>query len=112
MTEEIKTEEKETKKVCNCGCLEKFLVVLFASFLGALLALCLYNAAARPDFPPQTIINCPQQEFGYKKFHHFKGVPPEFKKQKFDKKGEFKGKKFRKQFDGEHVGKRPEFNKD
>lgn len=65
MSEEIKTEVKE------CKCLKVFLLNVFASFLGCLIALCIYNAATRPQFPPIPMrCPCPQMMP-----HHMKGHP-------------------------------------
>ena len=49
---EEKTDKNSFGKICKCQELSGFLLTVFASFLGALIALCLYNAAARPSFPP------------------------------------------------------------
>jgi len=92
MTDEINTEIKEEKR---CGCDKKalkiFLLNILGSFLGCLVALCLYNAAVRPQMPPCPMkAPCPiqqmhhQKDFGQHK--DFRGHKPEFKK-------DFKGNK-------------------
>ena len=62
--EEIKNEKKE------CGCekkaLVKFLLIVLASFIGALIALCLYGASIKPHppapvVPPKFEAQAPQQ---------------------------------------------------
>jgi len=71
MTEEIKQEKKEQK--CECKELKAFLLMILASFLGALVALCIYGAATRPQLPPPMINQpCPIQKF-HKNNHHFDG---------------------------------------
>lgn len=81
MTEEIKENEKQ----CNC-CLspeyKQFLATILASFLGCLVALCLYSAATRPQLPPCNCSGpCPVKMH---KFH--KGFPEQqFKKENFHK---------------------------
>ena len=58
MTEELKKENLEEKNECcsdcNCKCaaLKKFLLLIFASFLGTLVALCLFSAVVKPKVPP------------------------------------------------------------
>ena len=47
MTEEI----KEEKKCCSKD-LKTFLLMILASFLGTLVALCIYSAATKPQIPP------------------------------------------------------------
>ena len=94
MTEEIKEEKK-----CNC-CIspeyKQFLLTILAAFLGCLVALCLYNAAVKPQLPP-VMYNppCPIQ-----KMHKFdRGIPgPQFDKGKFHKHHKFAPDKMR----GEH----------
>ena len=91
MTEEIKEEKK-----CNC-CIspeyKQFLLTILASFLGCLVALCLYNASVKPKYPPAPNFGpCPIQKMH--KFH--KGFPnPEFRKHKMHKPGEFAPEKIR-----------------
>ena len=67
--EEIKDEKKE----CHCEkkALCKFLLIVLASFIGALIALCLYSAALKPQpqhpapiMPPRFEAQAPQQHFG------------------------------------------------
>ena len=62
--EELKNEKKE------CGCekraLVKFLLLVFASFIGTLIALCLYGASIKPQppvpvMPPRFEAQAPQQ---------------------------------------------------
>ena len=113
MSEEIKTEIEKTeevveKKECKCRCLEKFLVTMFASLLGTLLALCLYSAATRDNVPSPTVVTCPSQHhFDHGRFDRHPGMSKEFKNQKFDKKSGFKGEKMRKHFE-----ERPDFDND
>ena len=61
--EELKNEKKE------CGCekraLVKFLLLVLASFIGALIALCLYGASIKPQppvpvMPPRFEAQAPQ----------------------------------------------------
>lgn len=85
MTEEIKEEKK-----CNC-CIspeyKQFLLTILASFLGCLVALCLYSAAMKPQLPPPPCGGCP-----IKKMHQFhKGFPDKhFQKHRIHRHGEFK----------------------
>lgn len=53
MSEEIKEELRDEKK-CNCDKkeLNRFLLTILGSFLGCLVALCLYGATVKPQ-PPQ-----------------------------------------------------------
>ena len=55
MAEEIKTEEKkcECGGSCKCGCkaVAMFIAMILASFLGCLVALCLFKAAMKPPVP-------------------------------------------------------------
>lgn len=125
MSEEIKTEiqekEKEEKKCeCGCGCkceaLKAFLLVVFGSFLGCLVALCLFSAVVKPKMPPippQIFAPAPFQQVEHGKFGHRKGLPPEFKKRDFD------GRPDMKKFEGMPPNKgefkrpeRPSFEKD
>lgn len=91
MTEEIKDEKK-----CNC-CIspeyKQFLLTILASFLGALVALCLYNASLKPQYPPAPSFGpCPMHKMH--KMH--KGFPnPEFKKDRIHKHGEFAPEKIK-----------------
>ena len=71
MTDEIKTEKKE----CCCKELKGFLLTILASFLGCLVALCLYSAATKPQLPPPMIKSqCPIQQFEHHR-HFMNGEP-------------------------------------
>ena len=87
MTEEIKEEKK-----CNC-CIspeyKQFLLTILAAFLGCLVALCLYNAARKPQLPPMPMPYygqpCPIQKmhkfdrgFQHHKLHQGKFHKPQF----------------------------------
>lgn len=89
MTDEIKEEIKEEKK-CNC-CIsadyKRFLLTILASFVGCLIALCLYNASVKPPMPPQP---CPIVRMEVPQFEHHRGPHPNFEHKKFDKKFEHK----------------------
>lgn len=93
MTDNINTEIKEEKKCC-CGnkALKIFLLNILGSFLGCLVALCLYSAATKPQISPCPMkAPCPIQQIhqqrGFGHHKDFKGHRPEIKK-------EFKGNKF------------------
>jgi len=78
MTEEIKQEIKEER----CKCLTFFLLNILASFLGCLVALCIYNAATKPQFPPIMIKGpCPIMQQNFHREHHpnFRGGHHDFK---------------------------------
>ncbi|MBQ7449955.1 hypothetical protein IJS77_00945 [bacterium] len=85
MSEEIK--EEQTKK-CECKgkCVKIFLMSVLASFLGCLIALCIFSAATKPKFPPQPMMHGPMyiQNIGHgfnphqKHFKDFKGQRPDF----------------------------------
>lgn len=100
MTEEIKTEVKEEKKVCNCKELKLFLLVILASFFGCLVALCIFAAATKPQLPPMP----PKMygpaavgHFGHGKFKHHKKMKFEKRMKKFGEipnRPEFKGENF------------------
>lgn len=74
MTEEIKQE------TCNCEKwsvgpeFKQFLLMILASFLGCLIALCLYSAAIKP----QKHCPCPPPPPRYEAVRHFDGyqIPP------------------------------------
>ncbi len=63
MTEEIKNENRD--------CLKGFLLMVLASFLGTLVALCLFSAAVKPQFPPQPMMQgpCPIQKMHHPNFN-------------------------------------------
>ena len=94
---EIRNEEKK----CNCEKKElcRFLQTILGSFLGCLVALCLYGAAVKPQ-PPQP---CPMfpPRFEAPRPYHFDAHRPrgefkchKMKKHNFDKKrGENRGPK-------------------
>ncbi|MBO6088117.1 hypothetical protein J6P92_07240 [bacterium] len=87
MSDEIKEEKK-----CNCCISEdykRFLLTILASFLGCLVALCLYGAATKPQIPPQP---CPLIRMEAPNFGHHRGNHPEFNHRKTDKR--FEHKKF------------------
>ena len=107
MSEEIKEEQKTEKCECSgkCKCVKVFLLGVLASFLGCLIALCLFTAATRPKMPPMPL--CPMmfgppqaQQFHHGKFppRNFKKMRPEFRKEFRD---EFRGEKFQKNFERE-----------
>lgn len=57
MTEEITNEIEEKKgfKICKCDECDvwrRFVVIIGGSFVGCLLALCVYNTFAKPPIPP------------------------------------------------------------
>jgi len=98
MGEEIREELNEEKR-CNCDKkdLKRFLLTILGSFLGCLVALCLYGAAIKPQQPQ---IPCPcaihkmqnhgMHEFDRQKIHHQNFHKPDMKKdfqgpQKFGK---------------------------
>lgn len=123
MTEEIKTEietkeEKTEEKKCCCECLKKFLLTSLAAFFGCLVALCLYSAATRPQFPPPPMMKGPHQmrPFEHGRFDRHQASPPEMKGQrpekKFDKKGGFKDEKWKKDFDNDFPFQRPDFGEE
>lgn len=104
MSEEINTdiqEEKKEEKKCDCGCdcnckcevLKAFLLVVFGSFLGCLVALCLFGALVKPKMPPvplQMFGPAPFQQVEHGKFNHQKGMKPDFKKKDFDGRPDMK----------------------
>lgn len=65
--EEIKTETKE----CNCDKkeLSRFLLVILGSFLGCLVALCLFSAVNKPQ-PPRPMPMMPPQFAAPAPHHH------------------------------------------
>ena len=112
MTEELKTEIEEKKennekkgKCCCCKELKMFLLVIFGSFLGCLVALCLFSAAIKPKFPPPMPMMGPPQ---IQQMHHGKFDRHQWKKQEFKKdKRDFK-KAPENDFDG--MRNRPPFD--
>ena len=100
MSEEIKEEQKKEKCECSgkCKCVKVFLLGILASFLGCILALLIFSAATKPSIPPSPMMFGPPhaQQFHHGKFKHghFKKMRPEFRK-------EFRGEKFKKDFDRE-----------
>ena len=104
MTEEIKTEEK---KECECGCdckceaLKKFLLMVLASFLGTLVALCLFTAAIKPKMPPMPQMRgpVPMQQFEHGKFDHNRGGRPNVRIRRIDANQNFEGERMHPQFD-------------
>ena len=80
MTEEIKQENKWaiSKEY------RQFLLTILASFLGCLVALCLYNASLRPQ-PPVIHVDCPcamhnMHRPDFPMFDEHRGPRPDFKK--------------------------------
>ena len=119
MTEEEKieqTEEVKTEKKCSKWAIGKeyrcFLLTIFASFFGCLVALCLYNASVKPPCPPPAMMMPPQfHQFDGQRFEHHRGMPSKFRGEKKFEKGtrpEFKGEK--PEFKGERPPKK--FDKD
>ncbi len=59
MSDEIKEEKKE----CKCSKeLKMFLLTILGSFLGCLVALCLFTAAVKPQTQPPHPAPCPRVE--------------------------------------------------
>jgi len=91
MTEELNQNEKK----CNCECKEllaKLAIITTGSFLGCLLALCVFTTFAKPPIPTNTH-PCPYSQAKFKKEippHHKEFKKPDKYYHKFDKK-EFKG---------------------
>ena len=96
MSEEIKEEvnaEKQEKCECKGKCIKIFLLGILASFLGCLVALCLFSAVKRPPMPPQKMMFGPPhvQQIHNEKFKHgeFKGqrnkMRPDFQKREMQK---------------------------
>lgn len=99
MTEEIKNEEvKECK--CDKKALKIFLLNILGSFLGCLVALCVFSAAVKPQLPPPPQMPCPRME--QPGFHHQFGKRPEGMRN-------FEGKRFEKRIDVRQIP--PEFQK-
>lgn len=98
MTEEIKNEEiKDEKCKCDKKALKIFLLNILGSFLGCLVALCVFSAAVRPQLPPPPQMPCHRMEQA--RLHHEIGRRPEgtkrfegiksdkrFEKRQFDKR--------------------------
>ena len=104
MTEEIKNEEiKDEKCKCDKKELKIFLLNILGSFLGCLVALCVFSAAVRPQLPPPTQMPCHRME--HARFHHEIGRPPEnikrFERRKFNK--HFEERQFDKQIEGRQL---------
>lgn len=83
MADEIKEEKVIISKEYKC-----FLLNILGSFLGCLVALCLFSAAVKPQTPPPIPCHC-------QKMMHHKQFPGDFKGNKMHKN--FEGKKFDKQ---------------
>ena len=99
MTEEIKAEiqEKEKEEKCGCGCkceaLKAFLLVVFGSFLGCLVALCLFSAAMKPKMPPmppKMLAPAPFHQVEHGKLGSQKGMRHEFKERDFEGRPDMK----------------------
>ena len=87
MTEEIKEEVKNEKRCCYCISegYKRFLLTILGSFVGCLIALCLYNASVGfPQLPPPPCHRVEFVEFDYNE------EIPEFEHQKPAKKFEHK----------------------
>lgn len=98
MSEEIKEEvnvQKQEKCKCTGKCIKVFLLGILASFLGCLIALCLFSAIKRPPMPPKVMRFGPPpvQQIHHSKFRHgqFNGqrpqMGPDFKKREIQKDG-------------------------
>ena len=94
MSEELKNNEK----CCNCNCeeiLKKLAITCTGSFIGCLLALCVFSALTRPMLPPPPCAQIANRippasaTFDRPQRHHHKMGKKEFKHHKFDKKREF-----------------------
>ena len=93
MSDEIREEINEEYR-CNCDKkeLKRFLLTILGSFLGCLVALCLYGAVVKPQ-PPAPKMPCPcgvhkMQRGECPKFDHNREARPDFhriKHQKHDK---------------------------
>jgi len=108
MSDEIKEEIKDEKKCCCCisDDYKKFLLTILASFLGCLVALCLYGATTRPQLPPQPC-PCPIKRMESPKFEHHGGDRGQFDHKKHH--GQFEHKKFdREKFNGKNSPVKPE----
>lgn len=89
MTEEIKNEEiKNEKCTCDKKALKIFLLNILGSFLGCLVALCVFSAAVKPQLPPPPQMPCFRME--QPRFHHQFGRHPQgirkFEGRRFDKR--------------------------
>ena len=117
MSEEIKEELKQkTDKKCECTgkCIKVFLLGIFASFLGCLLALLIFGAATKPKMPPAPMMFGPPQAQQSQMFHHGKFKHGEFKGPESGFPHKFRGEKFKKNFDEKMIpkGPRPDFDED
>ena len=121
MTEGLKKENVEETKECNCDlcckceALKKFLLLVLASFLGTLVALCLFSAVVKPKMPPMPLMRgpVPMMQVEHGKFDHHRDFNPEMRIKKSEIQKEFKGEKFDNQF--ERAPRKPEkdaFDKD
>lgn len=104
MTEEIKNEEiKDEKCKCDKKALKIFLLNILGSFLGCLVALCVFSAAVRPQLPPPP--QMPWHRMEQARFHHEMGRRPEnmrrFEERKFDKR--FENRQFDKEVEGRQL---------
>lgn len=86
MTDEIKTEEKETKCLCQSKEFRKFLTIALGTFVGVYCALSLFAALHRPPMMPPNPMLFNKGMYGcpchiYKHHHHFnRHGNPDFKK--------------------------------
>jgi len=98
MTEELKQDEK----CCKCECKEllaKLAIITTGSFIGCLLALCVFTTFAKPPMQPcpyaqsQIEHRIPPRHDKFEKpnRHHHKIDKKDFKHKKFEKQREFKG---------------------
>lgn len=64
MSEEMKNEElKKEHKHCTCGCdtFQKLAVITAGSFIGCILALCVFNSFSKPPIPAPAPAPIPMQ---------------------------------------------------
>lgn len=91
MTEEIKQENCKRETWTISPDFGKFLLTILASFLGCLIALCLYSAAVKPSFKPCNVPPPPRFEAP---MHHRGEFRPDcpYKKHKMHAQGPEKNK--------------------
>ena len=83
------------------------MLTVLGSFLGCLVALCLYNAATRPQLPPPPMQGpFPIQNFEHKKFNHH----PDFRGQRPNMPPQFRGEEEHKKFNGDFKPQLPKDN--
>ena len=116
MSEEIK-EEQSKKCECQGKCIKVFLLGILASFIGCLLALCIFSAATKPKFPPPMMMKrpMPMQQFNYDGFYPQKRFPKQFNGHCPYMRQGFDGPNMQRPFDGVKMhdnsgfGHRPDF---